>query len=247
MANSKMIVYNTTKTTGAMAAAMGLFDKGTSQKKRVDKDNSKFQSKESTPTTPGTQANVNYEKKSYKNSQSYNSNGNNSGKTKVYNKNWKPRPRVLSPEEQREKDTKITLDSLEAMMTEAGDEFTKMKGRNYRVKSGVADPYGGEIIIRAYQDPADAPDVITLFDDDGILNDFIYEHDENVVRADIMRVMSRMGNKDLCFIWNLKNGNPDCYLQIKGRVEDYVRMKWAILDVLKAVYDSDEELREAML
>lgn len=231
--NGKMIVYDKSKTTGAMAAAMGLLDE-VPRKKRVDKDNSNFKSDKNTPTTSATRPNVNYGKKD----------GDNNNKTKVYNKNWKQRPRMLSPEEQREKGIKLTLDALEEMMIEVGDEYTKMKGRNYRIKTGIIDSYGGEIIIRAFQDPADAADIITLFDDDGVLNDFIYEHDEDEVRADILRFMSRVGNKDLRFVYNTKNGNPDCYLQIKGKVKDYVYMKWAILDVLQSVYDEDKELRE---
>ena len=247
--NGKMIVYNTTKTTGAMAAAMGLFDKGVSQKKRVDKENSNFKSKENTPTTPQTRPNVNYEKKNYKTGQTYNKNQNGyNGKTKVYNPNWKPKQRVLSPEEKREKDIKTTLDALEIMMIDVGDEFTKMKGRNYRVKTGVADPYGGEVVLRVYQDDGDPTDIITVFDDDGVFNDFVAEHDsEQEIWDEIRKICLRKGFYNLRGIHGNKNGNPDCYLQIKGKVEDYVYMKWELLDVLRMVYDSDEELREAIL
>ena len=91
-------------------------------------------------------------------------------------------------------------------------------------------------------------DIITLFDDDGVLNDFIAEHDsEQDVWDEIQRFCLRKDFFSLRGIHSNVNGNPECYLQIKGKVEDYVKMKWQLLDTLKMVYDSDEELREAML
>ena len=230
--NGKMIVYDKSKTTGAMAEAMGLLDKpkGT-QNKRVNKDNSNFRSGKNTPAPIATQPNVNYKDKE-------------GGKNKMVV--WKPRQRVLSPEEKREKDIKLTLDALEAMMIEAGDEFTKMKGRNYRVKTGVLDPYGGEVIIRVYQDDNDASDIITIFDDDGVFNDFVAEHNsERAVWDEIRRFCLRKRFFSLRGIHSNINGNPECYLQIKGKVEDYVKMKWQLLDPLKMIYDEDKELREA--
>lgn len=232
--NGKMIVYDKSKTTGAMAAAMGLLDE-VPRKKRVDKDNSNFKNGKNTPTSSETRPNVNYEKKD----------GGNNNKTKIYNKNWKPRPRALNPEEKKEKEIKLTLDALEEMMVEAGDEYIKMKGRNYRIKTGITDPYGGEIIIRAFQDPADATDIITLFDDDGVFNDFVAEHDsEREVWDEIQRFCLRKRFFSLRGIHSNVNGNPECYLQIKGKVEDYVKMKWQLLDTLREVYDEDKELRE---
>ena len=213
----RMIVYDTAKTTGAMAEAMGIAKKKDKQLKKP--------ASTTNAATNSTTANT----------------------TNTNNKKFVPKKikKELTAEEKREKAVKTTLDALEAMMVEAGDEFTKMKGRNYRVKTGVLDPYGGEVIIRVYQDDNDTPDIITIFDDDGVFNDFMAEHDnEREVWDEIQRFCLRKRFFSLRGIHSNVNGNPECYLQIKGKVEDYVKMKWQLLDTLKMIYDEDKELKE---
>ena len=213
----RMIVYDTAKTTGAMAEAMGIAKKKDKQLKKP--------ASTTNAATNSTTANT----------------------TNTNNKKFVPKKikKELTAEEKREKAVKTTLDALEAMMVEAGDEFTKMKGRNYRVKTGVLDPYGGEVIIRVYQDDNDTPDIITIFDDDGVFNDFMAEHDnEREVWDEIQRFCLRKRFFSLRGIHSNVNGNPECYLQIKGKVEDYVKMKLQLLDTLKMIYDEDKELKE---
>ena len=222
----RMIVYDTAKTTGAMAEAMGIAKKKDKQLKKPANTTNAATANTATNTTTNTT----------------NINNNNNNKRFVAKKIKKE----LTVEEKREKAVKTTLDALEAMMVEAGDEFTKMKGRNYRVRTGVLDHYGGEVIIRVYQDDNDAPDIITIFDDDGVFNDFVAEHDnEREVWDEIQKFCLRKQFFSLRGIHSNVNGNPECYLQIKGKVEDYVKMKWQLLDTLKMIYDEDKELREA--
>ena len=146
--------------------------------------------------------------------------------------------------EEKEKKVKIFLDKLEEVFADIDEEYLRLKNRNYYIRTNIKDFYNCTINLRVYHDPYDKTNIITVYDEDNTLIDYIWGCKD--IKAEIQyinRLVQNMASKrakDFSLEFNPKEG-----LICKGTVEQYVSMKWVILDLLRDIYDCDKEMREA--
>lgn len=246
MANNKgkMIVYGNRNTTGAMAAAMGLIDSNKQNKPKQPKQkegdfsngvklNPLTQNKK-IPYTTSNKPNVKYDSK------------NNSNYIKERNKTFKKQP---SPEEIKKKEIIKTLGELEKYLRLAEEDYKKVYGSIFYLLTDKFTPSGELIYFSVYHDSDDAADILTISDEGDFLSDFIYSADDPTsIRREIMGLMSKSKWKDniLFTVGQYNNTTTLKYgLSAKGSVKDIIYLKWALIDILESLYDTDEELREA--
>lgn len=149
----------------------------------------------------------------------------------------------ISPEEKRRRTAWWTMHCVEEQLKDLGDKFSK-HDYEFRVRTESSDPYGGAITLRVFQDPSDGPKIISIYDDDEVLNDYINDNSSIRNLIDEINYMVKVANNNNSFNIELvydKLGRGHC-LVAKGPVEQYAYMKWAILDILRKIYDEDDEV-----
>lgn len=221
--NGKLIVYGNRGRNDAMAAAMGLGNKTQNQKPKVRvfvvSDDPK-----TTPRTPSTQANVKC-----------------NSKNKSFNQT---RTKHLTPEEIKENEVKKTFDKLKVILEDYGESYRKIADSLYRVATEIDNPSGRPIVLDIYFSPEDADtSIITISDAEGILSDFIKDKGKSAYKKLKWEIAKKEGAVGDIVLVGDAYKNETIYVEVSGKVEDYARLKWAVLDVLSAVYDKDDELR----
>jgi len=240
----KMIVYGNRNTTGAMAAAMGLIDNNRQNKPKQPKQkeggfynggkNNPTTQNKKIPYTTSNRPNVKCDSK------------NNSNYTERKGKPFKKQP---SPEEIKEKEIKKTLGELEEHLRLADEDYKKVYGSIFYLLTDRVAPSGELISLSVYHDPDDAADVLTISDEGDSLSEFIYSADDIAsIRREIMGLMSKSKwRNNLRFTVGQYNNTTTLKygLSAKGNVKDIIYLKWALINMLESLYDTDEELKEA--